>query len=499
MKKWFFDRYCGEQFVALLEQGRLTEFAIEKEPNGEIVGNVYKGRVVNVLPGMQAAFVNCGLEKNCYLSTDENYTDYTKYDGTLSEMNASLALKEGDEIVVQVTQPPRGNKGAKVTMHLSFVGKHIIYLPNTAFFGISRRITDESVRAELLKTAEKLRTTAGEGFIMRTQAPFVAKRVLKKEADYLKKLYKEMEKASLNARVGEVLYRDFDLPGRMLRDSVGDDVTAIYVGDRELYERLLEMAKLREDLPERKIHFHDGERSMFRVYGVSDQIYDAFKPSIPLASGGYIVMEHTEAMTVVDVNTGSYVGEDSLESTVFKVNLAAAEEIARQVRLRNVGGIVSVDFIDMADEKHREAVTEALKNHLDRDRAKCRVLPMSDLCVTLFTRKRQGSMVQRYLIKNCPHCGGKGYVHDDLFVIASLRSKILDCFADGYESAIVELNEHIMKKILREGLLSRECKGRWKDKRVYMIPHKTYKEDQYTVRGDNAKALNLPDKAQLLY
>jgi ribonuclease G len=238
---------------------------------------------------------------------------------------------------------------------------------------------------------------------------------------------------------------------------------------------------------------------MFYEYGVHEQIYDALKSTVPLPTGGYIVMEHTEAMTVVDVNTGSYVGEDNLESTVFKVNLAATEEIARQVRLRNVGGIVSVDFIDMADEAHKEAVTEALKKHLERDRAKCRVLPMSDLCVTLFTRKRQGSMIQRYLIKNCPHCGGKGYVHDDLFVIASLRAEILDIFADGYKAAIVELNEHILKKILREGLFSRECKGRWKDKRVYMVPHKTFKEDQYTVRGDNAKTLTLPDKAQLLY
>lgn len=500
MKKWFFDRFCGEQFVALLERGKLTEFAVEKEPNGEVVGNVYKGRVVNVLPGMQAAFVDCGLERNCYLSTDENYTDYTKYDGTLSETNDCLCLKEGDEIVVQVTQPPRGNKGAKVTTRLSFVGKHIIYLPNTAFFGISRRITNENVRAELLKTAEKLRSTAREGFILRTQAPLVTKRQLKKEADYLKKLYRETtEKKEANARVGDLLYRDFDLPGRMLRDSVGDDMTAVYVGDRELYGRILEMAKLREDLPERKIHFYDGERSMLHEYGVAEQIYDALKPVVPLPEGGYIVIEHAEAMTVVDVNTGSYVGEKNRENTVLKVNLAAAEEIARQVRLRNVGGIVSVDFIDMADEAHKEAVTEALKDHLDCDRAKCRVLPMNDLCVTMFTRKRLGSMLQRYLIKSCSHCGGMGYVHEDLIVIASLRAKLLDCFANGYEAAIVELNENIMKKILHEGMFSRECKGRWKDKRVYMIPHNTFKEEQYTVRGDNAKALTLPDNAQILY
>jgi len=202
---------------------------------------------------------------------------------------------------------------------------------------------------------------------------------------------------------------------------------------------------------------------------------------------------------VVDVNSGSYVGETSLEETAFAVNLAAAKEIARQVRLRNIGGIVVVDFIDMQREEHRLAVTEELKNCLALDKTKCNVLPMSDLCLTQFTRKRLSHDVLSQLVKPCPDCAGHGHVHGDIFVIARIRAAILDCFADGYTAAVIELNENIMHKILTEGFFSVEAKNRWKDKRVYFVPHKTYKEESFTVRGDTAKVLTLPDKAQILY
>ncbi|MBQ8323186.1 MAG: Rne/Rng family ribonuclease [Clostridia bacterium] len=500
-KEWFFDRYCGQQFAALMEDGKLTEFSVEKEDRGEIVGNVYKGRVTNVLSGMNAAFISCGLQRNCYLSMEETYTDYTKYDGTPVRTDSKpLELKVGDELLVQVTKPPRGNKGAKVTTHLSFVGKCLIYLPGTDFLGISRKITDEKQREKLLKIADKMRMgKTNDGFIIRTKAPLVTQKQLKAEAEYLKKLYEKTLGAAKGAPVGTLLYEDEELPLRTLRDSFGDEVVAIHVGDEELYQRLLALVKLRSDISERKLIKHTGERAMFNEYGIDSLVYDAVSPTVPLENGGYLVIEHTEAMTVIDVNTGSYIGENSLEETVFAVNLAAAKEIARQVRFRNIGGIVAVDFIDMVDEAHKEAVTEALKARLAQDKAKCNVLPMSELCITQFTRKRVGREVISFLEKPCPHCSGKGYVHDDIFVITRLRSAILNCFADGYTSAIIELNEWIMKKILNEGLFSIEARNRWKNKRIYFIPHKTYKEEYFTVRGENSTVLKLPDKAQILY
>lgn len=498
-KEWFLDRYCGQQFAALVEDGKLSEFSCEQEPRNTCVGSIYKGKVTNVLSGMNAAFVNCGLDRNCYLSMEETYTDYSKYDGTMGAVNEkTLDLKVGDEIIVQVTKPPRGNKGAKVTTHFSFVGKLIIYLPNTDFLGISRKIVDEATREQLLQDVDAMRETSEEGFIVRTQAPFATQEQIQTETAYLKKLYLDMMELAKDAPVGALLYEDDDLPARIMRDSYGEDIHAIHVGDNELYHRLLRLIQLRKDIPESKLHLYTGERAMLKEYDISPLVYATAQPVAPLENGGYLVIEPTEAMTVVDVNTGSYVGENSLEETVFAVNLAAAEEIARQVRLRNIGGIVVVDFIDMADEAHREAVTEKLREKLALDKAKCNVLPMSELCITQFTRKRVGHDSRSYLVKPCPHCAGRAYVPEDIFVITRLRSHILERFAEGYTTAIVDLNEGIMRKILDEGLFSVEANNRWKDKNIYFIPHKTYKEEYFVVRGESAENVPVPDKAQSL-
>ena len=501
-KEWFLDRFCGQQFAALLEDGKFAEFSTEAEKKQGVVGNIYKGRVTTVLSGMNAAFINCGLSKNCYLCMDEAYTDYTKYDtanDTPSQTLPLTQLKEGDEVLVQVTKPARGTKGAKVSLRLSFVGKRLIYMPQTDFLGISRKITDDSVREKMLKIGEKLRSDKNDGFVLRTQAPFATQKQLKTEALYLKKLYKEMLEKAENAPVGTLVHEDEDLPSRVIRDSFGDELTAIHVGDEELYTRLLRLIKLRGDLPERKLILYKGERSMLTEHGVSLLIKDLMNPTVALENGGYIVIDPTEALTVIDVNTGSFIGENNLEETAFQTNLAAAREIARQTRLRNIGGIVVIDFIDMASEAHKEAVTEELRAHLAKGNAKCNVLPMNELCLSQFTRKRVGSDTFSSLVKPCHHCSAIGYISEDIFVIAHLRSAILDCFADGYKAAIIDLNENIMNKILNEGLFSAELKTRWKDKRIYFIAHKTYKEIYFNVRGDNASVLSLPNNAQILY
>lgn len=496
-KQWFFDRYCGQQFVALLEDGRLTEFAAEKEGGGEIVGNIYKGRVMNVLSGMQAAFVYCGLEKNCYLSTEDTYADYSKYDGQMPAP-APVKLKEGDEILVQVVKPPRGNKGAKVTTNLSFVGKNLIFLPNSEFLGISRKITDETVRERMLLEADKLRAK-GQGFIVRTCAPTASKRDLKRECNYLKKLWQATMSAADGAPVGTALFCDLALPTRVMRDSIGDDVECMHVGDKELFDDLTALAKIRGDGSEKKIRFHKGPRALMREYGISELVDEACKPVVKLDCGGYLVIEHTEAMTVVDVNTGSFVGSSSLEETVFEVNMRAAEEVARQVRLRNVGGIVVVDFIDMVEQAHRDQVNAKLKECLDKDKARCNVLPMSELCLTQFTRKRVGADVTSYLVKPCETCKGRGVVPSDTMLFVRLRGDLLDLFADGYRSIIVDLNDKLMQKLLSGGVFSREVKERWKNNRIYLVPHRGYAENEYHLRGDNSGVLTLPDKAQILY
>ena len=496
-KEWFFDRLCGAQVAVYAEDGKIAEAAFERGNSAELTGNIYKGRVCNLVPGMQAAFITCGLERNCYLSLGEGAARFTAYDGAGNAVHAP-ELKEGDELLVQIVKPPRGNKGAKVTCDLSFVGKTLIYLPRTDFLGISRKITDISARERLLKEADKLREE-GAGFIVRTAAEEADKRHLKIESEYLRRVWRSVEKAAASAQVGDVVYREYDLPLKVMRDSLGGGVTRIYVGDRETYDKVVQLARLRPDLGERKVTLYQGAREMMRFFGISEQLDRLADRTVPLENGGYLVIDKTEAMTVIDVNTGKFVGDSDLESTVFEVNLAAAREIARQVRLRNIGGLVAVDFIDMADEEHRAAVDEALTQALSPDRAKCRVAPMGDMCVTMFTRKRTNNDAADFFLQPCRHCAGLGTVFSDLYLAVSIRADIAERFADDYAAAVVDCNRDLMKHILSGRYLSEDVRGGWAEKRVYLIPHEDWAYEKYTVRGDNAKVLSLPDTAQLLY
>lgn len=495
--EWFFDRFCGMQVAVCTEDGRIAEVNVENDRGKELLGNIHKGRVQSVVSGMQAAFVSFGLERNGYLPLDEGGARFSTYDGE-GRLSERPALKAGDEILVQIEKLPRGNKGAKLTTDLSFVGKNLIFLPQTDFLGISRKITDGQMRETLLGEADKFRE-GGEGFIVRTAAQTATKRSLKTEAEYLRRMYRSVLEAAKDAPVGAVVYRECDLPVKVMRDSLGGGVHKIYVGEKKLYERVLRLARMRSDLGEKKVSLYDGERSMFSHFGLAERVLELAEPRVPLKSGGYLVIDRTEAMTVVDVNTGKFTGDLDLESTVYETNLEAAKEIARQVRLRNIGGIVTVDFIDMGEEKHRTDVDRALVEALSEDRAKCRVFPMGELCVTLFTRKRINNELLTFLLKPCPHCTREGYVLSDRYMAMRVRTEIMQKFSEGYGAAVVELNRALMKAILAEGFFSEELNGRWKDKRIYMVPHTTYHEEQFSVRGDNARVLELPDNAQILY
>lgn len=478
-KEWFFDKFCGVQLVAYAEDGRLVELGSESEQPVHKIGNIYKGRVMNVVAGMQAAFVACGMEKNCYLSLSESGPIFSRYDGT-GNAEPRPTLEEGDEILVQLVKPARGSKGAKVTSDLSIVGKHLIYLPRTDFVGISRKITEEETRARLLKEAVKLKGS-GEGFIVRTAATEATSRHLKTESEYLRRMYLAACEQAKTAPVGTAVYREYDLPVKVMRDSLGG-VGKIYVGDRELYEKILQLVRLRSDFAEKNVILHTGKRTMFSEYGLSEQIFRLADPRVELENGGDIVIDRTEAMTVIDVNTGKYTGESDLESTVYETNLLAAKEIAHQVRLRNIGGIVAVDFIDMAETQHCREVEKVLTDALASDRAKCRVLPMNELCVTLFTRKRTAGEFPALMLKPCPHCTRQGFVFSDVFMAMQIRSALTDCFASGYPCAVVELNRGLSDAIVANGYFA-EAPAVWEGKDVYLIPHRTYHEESYSVRG----------------
>ncbi|HIY97224.1 MAG TPA: Rne/Rng family ribonuclease [Candidatus Borkfalkia excrementigallinarum] len=489
-KNMYFDYFGSDCFAAVAEDGRLVEFHLDSGSETEISGNIYKGRVMNVLEGMQAAFVAFGQEKNGYLYAGDIPSDADR--GVVMP----LCVKAGDEVMVQVSKSPMGKKGARLTMCLSYVGKHLIFMPTSNYCAVSRKITDESEREMLLAAAKKL-SERGGGFVMRTSALTADPRELRAEANYLRALYDDTVEAYKTASVGDMVYRDADLHARLLRDFDLDGIDKIYIGDEQTFnraERLFKRARRKN-----KLVLYNGEREMFEYFGLEKQVFELMSTRVELASGAYLIIDHTEALTAIDVNTGRFTGETDLEDTVFSTNLLAAREIARQVRLRNVGGIVVVDFIDMASEEHRAALVEELEKCLREDRAKCNVVPMTGLGLIQFSRKKFKSDNVSMLTKKCPYCRGAGYILSDAYIAFRIQIALKKCFADGYENAIVELNAGVFAEILAKRRFSALVKGEWRDKRVYMIPHRTYHEDQFTVRGDNSNVLTLPDTAKLLY
>lgn len=502
-KELYFDKHSGLQLSALTEDGKLIELGIENEERKEIVGNIYKGRVVNVIRSMNAAFVDCGLERNCFLclSDGETFADSSKYDAfeTGKKKIVPLKVKEGDDVIVQVLKNPRGNKGAKVTTRLSFVGKNLIFLPGTDFLGISRKIEEAELRENLLFTAGKLRGR-GNGLIIRTVAPYATAPRLKAEVAYLRNLYLSVMEKNKTAGVGTLLHREYDLPVRVLRDSFNDDIERVVVGEKSLYEQLVKLTELRPDFKGKGVELYEGDKDMLTEYGLADQIKRLSESTVPLENGGDIVIERTEALTVVDVNTKKFLGDENLEDTVYAVNIAAAREIARQVRLRDVGGIVVVDFIDMQDERHCVAVTEELKQSLARDRVRCKVLPMNELCLVEFTRKRTSNGVASQLLQPCPHCRLNGYILADEFIACLLRAELLERFSAGAQTVVAELNKDVMDKIVARHMLENDLR-RHADKNVYLVPHRTFHEEKYVLTSYAAgEKVDIPSDAQrLLY
>ena len=493
-KDLFFDYFGQDCFAAVTEQGKLVEFHLDSGSSSEISGNVYKGRVVNVLDGMQAAFVSFGQAKNGYLYTGAS--PVSAEEENLPSAPSRPDVKVGDEVMVQVAKSPIGNKGARLTTCLSFVGRRMIFLPTADFCAVSRKITDEETRLQLLASAEKLGGGSG-GFIMRTNSQNVDFRVLRAEAKYLRGLYAQTLENYAKAGVGDLVYRDADVHVRLLRDFELSEVNKIYIGGEAAFRGVESV--LRKTGFRSKIVRYSEKREMFDRYGLEEQLRRSIARRVELENGAYLVFDKTEALTAIDVNTGRFTGDSDLEETVFKTNILAAKEIARQVRLRNVGGIVVVDFIDMTQPQHREEVAKTLEESLSHDRAKCNMSPMTEFGLVQFTRKKFKSDNVAMLTRRCSHCKGSGVVLSEPYMSFRVKAAVKNCFAQGYENVIVELNAALYAYIVSERRFSDCVNGEWQGKRVYMIPHRTYHEEYFTVRGDNNDVLTLPETAKLLY
>ena len=414
-----------ETRVGVVENGMLQEVHVERASKRGYVGNIYKGRVQRVMPGMQAVFVEIGLERAAFLhasdivrpaiSSVEEEDSGGNGNGNGHVPSISELVHEGQEIVVQVVKDPISTKGARLSAHLSIPSRYLVLLPHARTLGISARIEDEVERQslrEVLGTLIGADATDGNrlGYIVRTNAEGQGAESLAFDVTYLGKVWRVVQENIAKARVGERVYEELSLPLRSLRDMLNDDIEKVRVDSRETFERTLAFARqFMPGLTERIEHY-PGERPIFDLYGVEDEIQKALRKEVPLKSGGYLVIDQTEAMATIDVNTGAYLGSRNLEETAFRTNLEAAQAAARQLRLRNLGGIVIIDFIDMHDDEHKRQVLRTLEKALARDHAKTTVYEMSPLGLVEMTRKRTTESLARQLCEPCPACAGRGIV-----------------------------------------------------------------------------------------
>jgi ribonuclease G len=400
-----------ETRVALILQGAVQELHVERTLSRGMAGNVYLGKVVRVLPGMQSAFIDIGLERAAFLHVADIWEARPHDNSSTPATPIEKLLYDGQAIMVQVIKDPIGTKGARLSTQISIAGRMLVYLPQDSHIGISQRIEKESEREALRNRVQKLLPPEEKGgFIIRTMAEDASEADLQMDIDYLRKTWATITQQAKTRPAPNLLYQDLSLSQRVLRDFVNDETSTIQIDSRENFQKLQQFGTTYTPSVLSKLVHYTGERPLFDLYGVEDEIQRALGRRVDLKSGGYLIIDQTEAMTTIDVNTGSYVNGRNFDDTIFKTNLEAAHAIARQLRLRNLGGIIILDFIDMESAEHRNAVLTELNKALARDRTKVSVSGFSALGLVEMTRKRTRESLAHILCEVCPACGGKGQV-----------------------------------------------------------------------------------------
>ena len=422
-----------ETRVAILEDGLIHELYFERPTMRGIVGNIYKGKVVRVLPGMQAAFVDIGLERAGFLHVSD-VMPFTPLEEEALDLNTPEAdvrkwLYEGQNILVQVTKDPLGSKGARLTSHLSIAARYLVYMPDLNHIGISLRLVDDAERERLHNIMKKiLKDDDPKQYIIRTVADGVTKKALKEDKIFLDKMWAKINKDAEKARAPKLIFEDLPLVKRVMRDVVTEIVQKVHIDSKSVHKNLKSFAKSFIPDIEHKLELYESATSLFEMYSIEKDIQNSLKRTVPLQSGGYLVIDQTEAMNTIDVNTGGFIGTDNLEETIFKTNLEAAYALGRQIRLRNLGGIIIIDFIDMKKEEHKQQLAETLDNVLERDYAKNRVSEISSLGLVQMTRKRTHESIVQQLCERCSECEGRG-------MVKTVRTLSYEIFRDLIRSA----------------------------------------------------------------
>jgi ribonuclease G len=446
-----------ETRVALLEQGLLQEIYIERNNHKGPVGNIYMGKVVRVMPGMQAAFVEIGLERAGFIHAQDiarlDHDGFESLDN--QEVHIGQLLREGQMLVVQVVKEPISSKGARLTTHLSIASRYLVYMPRNKHLGISQRIENEEERDRLLTLLEQCVEKNGLseqcGFILRTAAEGVSEAELLSDIHFLQKLWKSVAQAMNGCRKITPLYQDLELHMRAMRDLFYNDVQRVRIDDRKTFEKVAEFCS--EFMPEveNRIEYYKDERPLFDLCNVDDEIQKALGRSVRLKSGGNLVIDQNEAMTTIDVNTGAYLGARNLEETIFKTNLEAAKASARQIKVRNLGGIIILDFIDMVNEEHRRQVLRTLQKALEKDPVKTMMTELSELGLVEMTRKRNRESLEQMLCHECPTCNGRGTIKTPETVCYEVFREILRVArAFDNDSILVMASQEVVDRLLDE-------------------------------------------------
>ena len=411
--------------VAQVSNASLQEVCIERKSRKGLVGNIYKGKVVRVLPGMEAVFVDINLEKAGFLHvSDIAESQIRGTDGQITQVPIQQILREGKDILVQVTKDPMGTKGARLTTHLSIASRYLVLMPNDSTLGISSKIESEEERNRLKKLLAK-EITQKKGCIIRTAAEGAEEASLCSDFNFLCKIWHKIEAQYSTAKYGTVVHQDLPIVLKTLRDLNTDDVKRILVDSTLTFKKMKAFAQ--EYIPHlvKKIEHHPGENPIFEIYGIEDELKNSLEKKVLLKSGGYLIIDQTEAMTTIDVNTGGYVGHRNLEETIYRTNLEATHALARQLRLRNLGGIVIIDFIDMLRETHKKQVISTLQKELEKDPSKTQVCDVSPLGLVEMTRKRTRESLEHILCETCPTCRGRGAVKTPETVCYDIFREIL--------------------------------------------------------------------------
>lgn len=490
--------------IALVENGNLTEFQLQRPTEKGLMGNIYLGRVVRVLPGMQAAFVDIGLERTGFLYVDDIYvppsemerlinavaqpgenTSSSPYEHSDRLSNQGLKIEnlisEGQEIMVQISKDPIGTKGARLTCQITLPGRNLVFIPQTDHIGISRKIENEETRDQLRSMIEDLRPD-DVGFIVRTVAENAPKDDIEADMEFLMLLWDEIRGRASSAKIPSLIYEDLDITLKSVRDLFTSDVDYLIIDDEKSYDTLMNFVNTFTPKLKNKISLYRGELPLFEAYGIDVEISKALEKKVWLRSGGYIIIENTEALTVIDVNTGRFVGKDDLHETIFKTNMEASKEIAYQLRLRNIGGIIIIDFIDMEDEQHREELFNTFKEAVKKDKSRINILRLSEFGLVQMTRKRHSENLNQMMCEPCHYCAGEGVLKSRRTVCYEIFRKISRNSARSDGSTVtIRVNPRIADMLFKEEDLTVNQLETDISKRLIIAPEKNLHIEKYEI------------------